>query len=61
MLAKLVMMPHTVPNNPMKGATDEITARLGRPLSRRLSRTWAARLMASPSRCRVSPAVSMGT
>ena len=61
MPAKLVMMPQTVPNRPTNGATDEITARLGRPPSARISSSRAARRIVSATRRRRSPALSSTT
>src|ERR1700733_3217321 len=58
--AKLDMMPHTVPNRPTNGATEETTARLGSPPSERMRRSRAARAMASEMRDRNSPTVSPG-
>ncbi len=43
--AKLAMIPQTVPNRPTNGATDEMTARLGRPPSDRVRSSRAARAM----------------
>ncbi len=44
------MMPHTVPNRPTNGATEEMTARLGKPPSERVRSSRAARAMASEMR-----------
>src|SRR5271163_925522 len=60
MAAKLDMMPQTVPNRPTNGATDEMTARLGKPPSERVSSSRAARAIASEMRSLSSPTVSPG-
>src|SRR5271155_1272800 len=60
MAAKLDMMPQTVPNRPMNGATEEMTARLGKPPSERVSSSRAARAIASEIRSLSSPTVSPG-
>src|SRR5271163_662181 len=60
MAAKLDMMPQTVPNRPTNGATDEMTARLGKPPSERVSSSRAARAIASEMRPRRSLTVSPG-
>ena len=65
MAAKLDMMPHTVPNKPTNGATDEMIARLGSPPSERVSNSRAARAIASEMRdlssLTVSPAMRRRT
>src|ERR1700722_592050 len=58
--AKLDMMPQTVPNRPTNGATEEMTARLGKPPSERIKRSRAARAIASEMRDLSSPTVSPG-
>ena len=60
MAAKLDMMPQTVPNRPTNGATEEMTARLGKPPSARVRSSRAARAMASEMRDLNSPTVSPG-
>src|SRR5438552_2194878 len=60
MAKNAAMMPQTVPNRPMKGATEEITARFGSPPSRRARSVWAARRMLSATRVRASPTLSPG-
>jgi hypothetical protein len=58
--AKLDMMPHTVPNRPTNGATEEMTARLGKPPSERVRTSRAARAIPSEMRDLSSPTVSPG-
>src|SRR5271156_441784 len=60
MAAKLDIMPQTVPNRPTNGATEAMTARLGKPPSERVRSSRAARAIASEMRSLRSLTVSPG-